>query len=70
MPRTKMVCTLGPATATAETIEALVQAGLSVARINMSHGVHDEHRKSIDFVREAAQRAGRPVAILADLAGP
>ncbi len=70
MPRTKMVCTLGPATASAETIEALVQAGLSVARINMSHGVHAEHRRSIDFVREAAERAGRPVAILADLAGP
>ena len=70
MPRTKMVCTLGPATSSAETIEALVQGGLSVARINMSHGVHEEHRERIDHVRRAATRAGRPVAILADLAGP
>lgn len=70
MLRTKMVCTLGPATTSAETIEALVQGGLSVARINMSHGVHEEHRERIGHVRKAAERAGRPVAILADLAGP
>ena len=70
MPRTKMVCTLGPATSSAETIEALVQSGLSVARINMSHGVHEEHAERIGHVRRAAERAGRPVAVLADLAGP
>ncbi len=44
MPRTKMVCTLGPATAEPDIIEALVDGGLSVARINMSHGDHDQHR--------------------------
>ncbi|MEE8146085.1 MAG: pyruvate kinase [Longimicrobiales bacterium] len=70
MPRTKMVCTLGPATAEPDVIEALVDGGLSMARINMSHGDHDQHRAQIDLVRQAAQRAGRPVAILADLAGP
>ena len=70
MLRTKMVCTLGPATSSAETIEALVRSGLSVARINMSHGVHEEHRERILQLRRVAEDVGRPVAILADLAGP
>ncbi|MBW3534093.1 MAG: pyruvate kinase [Gemmatimonadetes bacterium] len=70
MPRTKVVCTLGPSSSTAEMVESLVAAGLDMARINMSHGSHEEHARSIEHVRFAATRAGRPVAILADLAGP
>ncbi|RMH16060.1 MAG: pyruvate kinase [Gemmatimonadetes bacterium] len=70
MLRTKIVCTLGPASSDPATIQALVDGGLDVARINMSHGRHAEHRGLIEAVRAAADRAGRPVAILADLAGP
>jgi pyruvate kinase len=70
MRRTKIVCTLGPATSDAKTIEALVAAGMDVARINMSHGVHDDHRERIRLVREAASATERPVAILVDLQGP
>lgn len=70
MRRTKIVCTLGPATSSPEIIAALVEAGLDVARINMSHGDRDGHREMIELLREAARAADRPVAILADLAGP
>ncbi len=68
--RTKVVCTLGPASASPEVIRGLVQAGLDMARINMSHGTHEEHARAIETVRAAARDQGRPVAILADLAGP
>lgn len=70
MRRTKIVCTLGPASTTREVIDALVGAGMDVARINLSHGRREEHAERIRRVREAADRAGRPVAILADLQGP
>ena len=70
MRRTKIVCTLGPATAEREQIEALVTAGMDVARLNFSHGTHAEHRALITTLREASARAGTPVAILQDLSGP
>ncbi len=70
MLRTKVVCTLGPATSTPEAVEALVQAGMDVARLNLSHGDHEFHRSSIRNVRAAAREKRRPVAILADLQGP
>jgi len=69
-PRTKIVCTLGPATATAEAIGALMDAGLDVARINFSHGTHDQHTRTIRIVRDLAAKRQRPVAILGDLQGP
>ena len=68
--RTKIVCTLGPATATPETIRSLVEAGMNVARINFSHGTHDQHRETIRVVRGLAAEMKRPVAILGDLQGP
>ncbi len=68
--RTKVVCTLGPATSTAESIGALMDAGLNVARINFSHGTHEQHARTIAIVRQAARERGRPVAILGDLQGP
>lgn len=68
--RTKVVCTLGPATSTAEAIGALMDAGLNVARINFSHGTHEQHARTIDLVRQEAAARGRPVAILGDLQGP
>ncbi|MSR35260.1 MAG: pyruvate kinase [Gemmatimonadetes bacterium] len=70
MLRTKIVCTMGPASSSPEMIRALVAAGLDMARINMSHGSHETHARTIEWVREAAREAGRPVAVLADLAGP
>lgn len=68
--RTKIVCTLGPATSTEERIEALMRAGMDVARINFSHGVQEEHAATIARVRSVAARLNRPVAILQDLQGP
>jgi pyruvate kinase len=68
--RTRIVCTIGPATASAEGVRALVAAGMDVARINFSHGTHDDHRRVIEWVRDAATAAGRPVPILQDLQGP
>jgi pyruvate kinase len=70
MLRTKVVCTLGPATSSPEMIRGLVQGGMDVARVNMSHGDHGARGRLIDGVRGAAEEIGRPVAILADLAGP
>ena len=68
--RTKIVCTLGPAVASVEGVRALIGAGMDVARLNFSHGSHDDHRRMIEVVREEAKRAGRLVPILQDLQGP
>ena len=68
--RTKIVCTLGPSSASPEVIGALMDAGLSVARINFSHGTHEQHARTISLVRQLAAERGRPVAILGDLQGP
>ena len=68
--RTKIVATLGPSTATAEVMEAMLKAGLDVARLNLSHGTHDSHRAQLAVAREAAQRTGRCLAIMLDLQGP
>lgn len=70
MLRTKVVCTLGPATSSPEVITALVRGGMDLARVNMSHGDRADHTKAIAAVRTAAEEMGRPVAILVDLAGP
>ena len=70
IPRTKIVCTLGPATATADTIGGLMDAGLDVARINFSHGTHEQHAERIQVIRREAAVRNRPVAILGDLQGP
>lgn len=68
--RTKIVCTMGPAVSTREGVRALIAAGMDVARLNFSHGSHDDHRRIIGLVREEAKRAGRPVPVLQDLQGP
>ena len=68
--RAKIVCTLGPATSSAEQITALVEAGMDVARLNFSHGEHADHAASYRHVREASDKVGRAVAVLADLQGP
>jgi pyruvate kinase len=68
--KTKIIATLGPASSTAETIGAMIAAGLDVARLNFSHGDHPSHRKMLDFVRAAAREQDRAVAVLQDIQGP
>ena len=68
--RAKIVCTIGPATDSAAAIVDLVNAGMNVARLNMSHGDHVLHAKRVEWIRDAARAVGRPVGILADLQGP
>ncbi len=70
MPRTKIVCTIGPATDSPERMRSLMQAGMNVARINFSHGDHAAHSKSIAALREVAEQERCLVAIIADLQGP
>ncbi len=70
MRRTKIVATIGPASREPDTLLAMVRAGMDVARLNYSHGTLAEHEETVHRVRDAAGRAGRPVAILQDLPGP
>ncbi|HYD52761.1 MAG TPA: pyruvate kinase [Gemmatimonadaceae bacterium] len=68
--RTKIVCTLGPASSSREALLDLVGAGLNVARVNFSHGTHESHAQVIAMVRAVSEECGKPVAILGDLQGP
>ena len=68
--RARILATIGPASNSRELLARLAGAGLDVARLNLSHGTHDDHRRSIAHVRAAARDAGRPLAILMDLQGP
>ncbi|MER7518272.1 pyruvate kinase [Streptomyces sp. NPDC126499] len=70
MRRAKIVCTLGPSTGTYDQIKALVEAGMDVARLNLSHGDYADHEERYRHVRKAADETGRSVGILADLQGP
>ncbi|MCL6733774.1 pyruvate kinase [Streptomyces neyagawaensis] len=70
MRRAKIVCTLGPATDSYDQIKALVEAGMDVARFNLSHGDHAEHEERYRHVRKASDETGRSVGLLADLQGP
>jgi hypothetical protein len=69
-PKTKIVCTIGPATASEERLRALLQAGVDVIRLNFSHGTHADHQLVIERVRRLTTELSLPVAILQDLAGP
>src|SRR6266536_3969122 len=68
--RTKIVATLGPASESLERLHALVTAGVDAARLNLSHGTHDEHAERANLVREIEREVGRPIALIADLQGP
>ncbi|HEY8474131.1 MAG TPA: pyruvate kinase [Natronosporangium sp.] len=68
--RAKIVCTIGPASASPDRLRELVEAGMDVARLNFSHGSHADHERIFSLVRQAAEAAGRPIGILADLQGP
>jgi len=70
MRRAKIVCTLGPASSSPEMLRALVDAGMDVARLNLSHGSHADHEQAYLAVRRASDETGRAVAVLVDLQGP
>ncbi len=70
MPKTKIVCTIGPASHSPAILERLIQAGMNVARLNFSHGSHASHKEIIGHIRRLAARLTRPVAVLQDLSGP
>jgi len=68
--KTKIVCTIGPASESERVLTRLIRAGLNVARLNFSHGTHDEHREKLKRLRAISARLKRPVAVIQDLAGP
>jgi len=70
IPKTKIVCTIGPASESPDVIKELISNGMGVARLNFSHGTHGEHGEKIRIIRKLSDELGRPVAILQDLAGP
>ncbi len=70
MRKTKIVCTIGPASSSPEVLEQLIKAGMNVARLNFSHGTHEEHKKVIENIRTLSIGLGMPVAILQDISGP
>ncbi|GIV76325.1 pyruvate kinase [Litorilinea aerophila] len=70
MLRVKIICTIGPASREPEVLTRLIQAGMNVARLNLSHGTHEYHRATIERIRTISEELGKPIAILADLQGP
>lgn len=70
MRKTKIVCTIGPASESPEILEQLIDAGMNVARLNFSHGNHEEHKKRIETIRNVAEKKGKVVGILLDTKGP
>ncbi len=68
--RTKIVATIGPSSSNAATIGALIEAGMDGARLNLSHGTHDDHTRTAELVRAAETDAGRAISLIADLQGP
>jgi len=70
MTRTKIICTIGPSVNSIEKVHELIDAGMDVARLNFSHSSHEEHLKSIEYIKEARKQAGKPIAILLDTKGP
>lgn len=70
MKRTKIICTLGPATSKKTTLKALIRAGMDIARFNFSHGSHEEHAQRVDMVKNLREELNAPVAMLLDTKGP
>lgn len=70
MRKTKIICTIGPASSNAETLEKMVNAGMNVARLNFSHGSHEEHKIKIDLIKKVREKLNKPIAIMLDTKGP
>src|SRR5229473_99404 len=70
MRKAKIICTIGPASESPSVLDGLIRAGMDVARLNFSHGTHEEHGRRIELIRRLAKKLNRPVAILQDIQGP
>ena len=70
MRKTKIICTIGPASENEEVLTQMVKAGMNVARLNFSHGTHPEHEKKIALVKRVREQTGEPLPILLDTKGP
>ena len=70
MRKTKIICTIGPASSDADTFAAMCRAGLNVARLNFSHGTHEEHKQKLDMIKRVREELGLPIAIMLDTKGP
>ena len=69
-PKTKIVATLGPASAAKEVLREMMLSGMDVCRLNFSHGAHADHAERVKSIRAVEERHGRPIGIIADLQGP
>ena len=70
MRKTKVVCTIGPACENADTLKQMCEAGMNVARLNFSHGSHEEHKHKIDLIKQVREEMKLPIAIMLDTKGP
>ena len=70
MRKTKIICTIGPASENEQTLTAMCKAGMNVARLNFSHGTHEEHKKKIDMIKSVREKLDLPIAIMLDTKGP
>ncbi len=70
MRKTKIVCTIGPASSDEETLRSMIKAGMNVARLNFSHGTHEDHQKRIDSIKKIRAEMNQPIAIMLDTKGP
>ena len=70
MKKTKIVCTVGPASNNRETLKRMIESGMDVMRLNFSHGSHEEHKKNIDLMKELRRETGRHIGIMLDTKGP
>jgi len=70
MRKTKIVCTIGPASNDEQKIKSLIESGMNVARVNMSHGTNEEHIQTIRMIKRVREQIKKPVGIMVDLKGP
>ncbi|MBR6088465.1 MAG: pyruvate kinase, partial [Anaerolineaceae bacterium] len=70
MRKTKIICTIGPSSSDPEIFTAMCHAGLNVARLNFSHGSHEEHQEKIDMIKKVREKLDLPIAIMLDTKGP
>ena len=70
MRKTKVICTIGPASDNEETLRKLIEEGMAVARLNFSHGTHEEHKKKFDLIKKVRADLRQPIAIMLDTKGP
>ena len=70
MRKTKIICTIGPASDNEETLSKMCEAGMNVARLNFSHGTHEQHQQKVDLIKRVREKLNLPIAIMLDTKGP